>query len=128
MPTRRTLLSHLAAAPLALTLSGLAHATPRASAQQRLAMAWRGNPPADGTSADRVGLVAIDWAAGTLRIAADLPAPGRAHGLLALPDGGFLAVAMRPGRWLMRIGSDGQVMRQIDLDTAIDLLLAGRND
>lgn len=120
MLTRRTFLSHLAAAPLAVTLSGRAGATTSASARpaqrQRLAMAWRGSAPADGTAADRVGIVDIDWTAGTLRIAADLPAPGRAHGLLARPDGGFLVVAMRPGRWLMQVGADGQVQRHLRLD------------
>lgn len=37
-----------------------------------------------------------------LRILADLPVPTRAHGLLREPSGTLLAVARRPGDWLLR--------------------------
>ncbi|HEU4457580.1 MAG TPA: DUF1513 domain-containing protein [Methylibium sp.] len=48
---------------------------------------------------DRVGLLGIGAARIGVLAAVDLP--GRAHGLLALPDGALLAVARRPGDWLL---------------------------
>jgi uncharacterized protein len=78
----------------------------------RLAAGWRG--PADGgEGGDRVGILEIDWAARSVRIAADLPAPGRVHGLQALADGGFVAVATRPGTWLMRCDAQGRIAARI---------------
>lgn len=82
---------------------------------QRLAAAWR---LPDGTAGelDRVGVIEIDWAEGRVKILADHPAPGRAHGLHAMPDGGFIAVANRPGRWLLRCDREGRVMQRHALD------------
>jgi hypothetical protein len=74
---------------------------------QRLATAWRG-----ADQRDRAGILEVDWAQGRIGIAAELALPGRAHGLLPLPDGGFLIVANRPGRWLMRVAADGREIRQ----------------
>lgn len=101
----------------ALAVSGTAHAAaaePKA-ARQRLAAAWR---LPDGTPGelDRVGVLEIDWAASRISVLADHPAPGRAHGLLVMPDGGFVAVANRPGRWLLRCDAQGRVMQRHDLD------------
>lgn len=85
---------------------------------ERLATAWRVAP---GTADDpeqghHVGILRIDWTAGQVQVQADVPVPGRAHGLLALPDGGFLALANRPGRWLLRCDAQGQVMQLRRLD------------
>jgi hypothetical protein len=62
-----------------------------------------------------VGVLEADWAARRLRIAADLPVPSRPHGMLAEPGGGFVAVALRPGRWLMRVDAAGRVVTRIDI-------------
>ncbi|MCW5636134.1 MAG: DUF1513 domain-containing protein, partial [Rubrivivax sp.] len=51
-----------------------------------------------------------------LALRAERPVPGRAHGLLALADGGFLAVANRPGRWLLRCDAHGGLVRQLTTD------------
>jgi len=83
---------------------------------QRLAAGWRVPAPAAGQPADRVGVFEIDWRAAQVRVVADHPAPGRAHGLLVLPDGGFIAVAGRPGRWLLRCDADGRVVTRRALD------------
>ncbi len=83
-------------------------------ARQRLAAAWR-LPEGSGGEIDRVGVLEIDWGAGRIAVLADHPAPGRAHGLLAMPDGGFLAVANRPGRWLLRCDAQGRVMARHQL-------------
>lgn len=82
----------------------------------RLATAWRVASPPAGAPGDRVGVLEVDWTTARIRIASEVPVPGRAHGLLALADGGFAAVANRPGRWLMRCDADGQVQRRIAID------------
>lgn len=89
-------------------------ANPGLASAPTLGAAHAGQP-----SADRVGVLQIDWARGQIEIAADLPAPGRVHGLVALPDGGFVAVANRPGRWLMRCDAQGQLQQWLKLDPAI---------
>jgi len=90
-----------------------APAGPRA-ARQRLAAAWR-LPDDSADELDRVGVLEIDWAASRISVLADHPAPGRAHGLMAMPDGGFVAVANRPGRWLLRCDAQGRVMQRHEL-------------
>ena len=84
----------------------------------RLAAAWRSQSGADGTPTprDHVGILHLDWAAGQVRIAAEVPVQGRAHGLLAEAGGGFLAVASRPGRWLLRCDAQGQVVRRLAME------------
>lgn len=81
---------------------------------ERLAAAWQlqgpaaaptGNPSSPLSHA--VGVLQIDWMAARVSIALSVPVPSRAHGLLALADGGFVALANRPGRWLLRCGGDG---------------------
>ncbi len=92
-----------------------------ARAVQRVATAWRlagsGTAGAGSPSGDHVGIVEIDWDAGTLRLLAPTPVPTRGHGLLALADGGFAAVATRPGRWLLRCDAQGQVVVHHDIDS-----------
>jgi hypothetical protein len=87
----------------------------RAGSSVRLATAWR-TSSSPGVPPDRVGVLEIDWAAAQVRIASDVPVPGRAHGLLALADGGFLAVANRPGAWLLRCDASGQVQQRLSID------------
>lgn len=83
--------------------------------QVRLAAAWRGaqatSDPRPGNSAahpDQVGILALDWAARTISIVASTVVPSRAHGLLAALDGGFFAVAARPGHWLLHCDAQGR--------------------
>ncbi len=68
-----------------------------------LAAAWQA-----GTGY-RVGILTQD-AAGGLRIAAALEVPTRAHGLLRESGGTLLAVARRPGDWLLRWNRDGRAL------------------
>lgn len=94
-------------------LGGAALPAARAGAEpDRLAIAWRGPRPGDP---HHVGVLQADWAAGRLHIAADLPVPSRPHGMLAEPGGGFVAVALRPGRWLMRVDAAGRISARIDI-------------
>jgi len=119
---RRRLLGLLAgglAAPWATpaTATGMAAAADAADAWgpadegiAHLALGWR-LPAGQAAELDRVGVLAVDWAAGEIRVLADHPAPGRVHGLHGLPDGGFVAVANRPGRWLMRCDAEGRLVQ-----------------
>ena len=77
---------------------------------ERLATAWRMADPAAALDAGQhVGVMRIDWAAGQVQIESAVTIPTRAHGLLALDDGGFVALANRPGRWLLRTDASGHV-------------------
>jgi len=95
---------------LALAPHPLRAQQPPAPAPERFAAAWR----RDGR--DCVVLLHIDWRAdpsdkqGALRVVAEVPVPTRAHGLTPLPDGGVVAVAQRPGRWLLRLDAQGAVV------------------
>lgn len=76
-----------------------------------LAAAWRSR------AGDFVGLLQTDWAAGLVAVKAAVPVPTRAHGLLAEPGGGFVAVASRPGQWLVRCDAKGQVVQWLRMDS-----------
>jgi uncharacterized protein len=106
---RRHLLTLLAGAAAGST-GWPAHAE---SPPLRLGVAWRG---AAAHSDHHVGLLAVDWAARTLRVTGQLRVPTRPHGLFAEADGSLLAVALRPGRWLLRLGADGSLRERVDID------------
>lgn len=88
----------------ALPLPAFAAAAADGDTVHRIAASWR--PGNDAPH--RVGVIELDWASSRMRIVAETEVPERAHGLLALPDGGFVAVANKPGRWLMRFDARGQ--------------------
>ena len=109
---RRSALFAIALAPF---LTGKTRAEPGAEAGvQRLATAWQMPGTRAPDSGWRVGMLDIDWAAGRVQMRAQQSVPTRAHGLLALPDGGFLAVANRPGRWLLRCDASGALVRRLN--------------
>lgn len=89
----------------------------------RLGAAWR--VAENGRAVDHVGVLAVDWAAAQVRIVASQVLPERAHGLLAEAGGGLLVVAARPGRWLMRLDGEGQVLARHRLDTEQPLRTLG---
>jgi hypothetical protein len=107
----------LLGATLAAPWSLPARARTDAMTRSMLALAWRG--PAE-TDSHHAGRVQVDWSAGSLRIAQAVPLPGRPHGLLAEDDGSLLVVAMRPGRWLLRIAPQGQVTARRSMDDEPD--------
>lgn len=109
---RRSLLQALLASGLVPAARAQSQSQVR-SATERIATAWQ----LAGQGADagfHVGVFSIDWAAARIRLDVAVPVPTRAHGLLALPDGGFVAVANRPGRWLLRVDAQGQVVARAD--------------
>lgn len=71
------------------------------SASDKLAAAWQRGV------GYQVGVLQAGGDA-TLSVVAAIDVPTRAHALLALPDGDLIAVARRPGDWLLRWTSDGQ--------------------
>lgn len=104
---RRTLLQAL----LAATCTPAARAEAPA-ATERIATAWQlAGAGSDGGF--HVGVLELDWRQARITLAHATPVPSRAHGLLALPDGGFVAIANRPGQWLSRWDAQGQVMAQV---------------
>jgi uncharacterized protein len=87
-PSRRRLL-------LAAGLGLIAAPTAWAQSASDIVLAWD-----DPTGAHWVGVLRIEGGAATVlhRIAV----PTRAHGLLSLADGAVIAIARRPGDWLLR--------------------------
>ncbi|KQP23051.1 DUF1513 domain-containing protein [Pseudorhodoferax sp. Leaf267] len=85
---------------LALTLAVLA-APAMAGRAPRLLAAWQ-TEPQDTADAARyqIGLLAAQG--GALQVLHALDVPTRAHGLLAEAGGSVLAVARRPGDWMLR--------------------------
>lgn len=95
---RREFLAGLVAIMCAPAWAGLAT---RAGVSVRLAAAWQAG------HGHQVGI--LEYADGlAIRVALDTPT--RAHGLLAEPSGTLLAVARRPGDWLLRWNRQGQAV------------------
>lgn len=76
-----------------------------------LAFSWRG--PAAG-DAFVVGVLDVP-PSGPPRLRWQTPLPGRAHGLLALPGGDLVVLAVRPGPWLLRLDRLGRIQARADL-------------
>ena len=69
--------------------------------------AWRGAEP---DSPQRVGVLGADWQAREVRVHWQHAVPTRAHGF-EIDRHGIVAVALRPGAWLMRFDrDDGRVL------------------
>lgn len=88
---------------LAALFAAPAFAWPGPAEPFRLAAAWQ-----SGTGY-RVGILGISDQE-TLAVEADLEVPTRAHGLLREASGTLLAIARRPGDWLLRWRADGRTL------------------
>ena len=99
---RRQWLSHALTLTAALALPCRAGAV--ASAHPRFAAAWD-----DAADVHHVGLLQMRDDA--LQIVTAVEVPSRAHGLLVEPAGTLLAVARRPGDWLLRWNPAGGAPR-----------------
>ena len=106
----------LAAAP-ALLGAHRALADKDATPAVTLAASWRGPKDDDPLM---LGALQVDWTRRHVAVHWQRPLPGRAHGLLAEPDGSLLAVAARPGPWLLRSDAQGRVMQRLALDDEPD--------
>lgn len=84
---------------------------------RRFALTWReAGPAAPADGGYRAGVLRLDLGAPALDLVHAVALPGRAHGLVALPDGGSLVVANRPGRWLLRTDAAGRALAWHRLD------------
>lgn len=79
--------------------------------------AWHQDASASQTGGEFVGLFELDWHAAQVRIRSRLAVPTRTHGLLVQPDGGFVAVAVRPGRWLVRCDAQGEPVQWLHMES-----------
>ena len=91
--------------------AGLAHGAAGAASSHTLAAAWRQQDAPGGGTRDCVGLLRLDWEGAQVQVKSALEVPTRAHDLLAQPDGGFVAVAFRPGTWLVRCDAQGRAVQ-----------------
>lgn len=99
--TRRRWLQASGAAALA-GAAGAATAAPSSRPATALAAAWQGR--------DGAWVGVLRQQGRQLRVHRSIAVPTRAHGLLQEPGGTLLAVARRPGDWLMRWDRDGRVI------------------
>ncbi len=90
-----------------LALPAAGHATARAP---RLAAAW------ESPQGPWVGVLAR--ASAGWRVAAAIDVPTRAHGIVVEPEGTLLAVARRPGDWLLRWNAAGRALAWVWNDPA----------
>jgi hypothetical protein len=105
MIQRRTL---LALATACATLSLAARARAAASQPVRVAGGWRMH--------DReyqVGALRVHWDAARIEIESAVTVSSRPHAVVPEAGGGFMAVATRPGTWMLRVDAEGRLARQV---------------
>lgn len=68
---------------------------------RRLIAAWD-----DADGGHWVGELRLETGSPLIHVTASMQVPTRAHGLLAEPDGGVIALARRPGQWMLRWHAD----------------------
>lgn len=104
-------------------LAALPRLSLAAEAQQAgIGAAWRGPNKNDPYLA---GELRADWSTRKLDIRYAVRLPGRAHDILAEPDGGLLIVAFRFGDWLLRCDARGRVTQTVSLKEEGDRRCAG---
>lgn len=106
---RRHFLLQLSAALGAASLPALA----RAQADHRslrVAGGWRMNE-----RDYQIGALRVDWAQGQVTTEFALTMPSLAHAIVPEPGGGFLAVATRPGTWLVRVDAQGKLVHRLSM-------------
>lgn len=85
----------------------------------RLLAGWRSGvdlpAPAAGGAGDYVGVIEIDWTNARIVLQSAIAVSSRGHGLMGLPDGGYLALANRHGDWVMRADREGRAARRLNL-------------
>ncbi|MBI3148901.1 MAG: DUF1513 domain-containing protein [Betaproteobacteria bacterium] len=63
----------------------------------------------------QVGALRIDWSRGVVNLEFAIHTPSLPHAIVPEPGGGFLAVATRPGTWLLRVDAQGQVVHRLHM-------------
>lgn len=69
-----------------------------------------------------VGTLQPRWEERRMSVLSRVTVPTRAHEMVALPDGGYVAVALRPGRWLLRCDASGAVQQRLDMQNSVRTL------
>lgn len=98
---------HLGAALGTASLGTLAQAAAQGTAL-RVAGGWRMNE-----RDYQIGVLRVDWAQGQVITQFAVTTPSLPHGIMPEPGGGFLAVATRPGTWMLRVDAEGVVTHRI---------------
>ncbi len=100
MLDRRAFLTACAALACSPALARATAGNENSAVRQRLAAAWQGE------HGYQVGILQAEAEGLSVRAALDVPT--RAHALYQEPDGTLLAIARRPGDWLLRWDQTGQ--------------------
>jgi hypothetical protein len=61
----------------------------------------------------QVGMLAVDFARDHVAVANAVTVPTLPHAVVPEASGGFLAVATRPGQWMLRVDADGRVANRL---------------
>ncbi len=101
--------------PFAVAAQSASDAGP--ASRSTVLAAWHQDGSATQAAGEFVGLFELDWQAAQVRILSALAVPTRTHGLLVQPDGGFVAVAVRPGAWIVRCDAKGQAVQWLRMDS-----------
>ena len=105
---RRHFLSQLCAALGAASLPPAVFAS--GASPTRVAGGWRMKD-----AGHHVGALRVDWQRAEIAVQSAVPVPTRPHAVVPEAGGGFLAVAARPGTWLLRIDAEGRVVNRVTM-------------
>lgn len=107
---RRPFLLQLGAALATTSLPTLVRAQAESKAL-RVAGGWQMNE-----RDYQVGALRIDWAQGAAKTEFAITVPTLPHAIVPEREGGFLAVATRPGAWMVRVDAQGRLVHRIGMD------------
>jgi len=107
MSQRRHFLQQLGAVLGAGALPALARAAGQ-TRPLRVGGGWRMNE-----REWQIGALSVDWTQGRVSTEFAVTTPTLPHGIWPEAGGGFLAVATRPGSWMLRVDAQGQLMHRI---------------
>ena len=68
----------------------------------------------------QIGALRVDWAPGRVSTEFAVTVPTLPHAIVPEPGGGFLAVATRPGTWMLRVDARGQVVHRLNMSDEND--------
>ncbi|SMB24828.1 Twin-arginine translocation pathway signal [Sterolibacterium denitrificans] len=63
----------------------------------------------------QIGALRVDWQQNAVAMQYAITVPTLPHAIVPEPGGGFLAVATRPGAWLMRVDAEGRLANQLSM-------------
>ena len=63
----------------------------------------------------QIGALRVDWAQGQVATEFALTVPSLPHAIVPEADGGFLAVATRPGAWMVRVDAQGKLVQRLTM-------------